>query len=337
MKQLEEIQLSIIIAVYQRQDELTVLLNSLVNQSDKGFEVLVIDDGSPEKLESVVDGFKDQLNIKYYYKHNSGPGLTRNYGMSKAEGNYFIFLDSDTIIPAHYIEEVKKELSSDYVDFFGGSDNAHKSFDTLQKAINFSMTSFLTTGGIRGGKKAVKNFQPRSFNMGISKKAYQATGGFSEMRVGEDPDLTMTLWEKGFKSRWFANAYVYHRRRTSLKKFGRQVKSFGIARPILNQRHPKYKSLSFWFPTVFILGFTLAFILLLFGLWHFMVLYGIYFAFIFILSSIQNKSLKVGFMSCITSFIQFEMYGFGFLRSQILINLLGKKPKEAFPTHFYNQ
>ena len=337
MKPQDEIQLSIIIAVYQRQDELTSLLNSLVKQSDKNFEVIIVDDGSPSKLEPIVDGFNELLNIKYYYKDNSGPGLSRNFGMSKAEGNYFVFLDSDTIIPAHYIEEVKKELTSEYVDFFGGSDNAHESFNTLQKAINFSMTSFLTTGGIRGGKKAVKNFQPRSFNMGISQKAYLATGGFSEMRVGEDPDLSMTLWEKGFKSRWFPHAYVYHKRRTSLKNFGRQVKSFGIARPILNQRHPRYKSITFWFPTIFILGFTLAFILLFFGLWHFMALYGIYFAFIFILSSIENKSLKVGIMSCITSFIQFEMYGFGFLRSQIMINLLGKKPKEAFPTHFYNQ
>ncbi|MGI9527387.1 MAG: glycosyltransferase [Weeksellaceae bacterium] len=328
--------LSIIIAVYERKEELSELLYSLSKQSNKDFETVIVDDGSETDLKPLVESFADRLYIQYYKKPNSGPGLSRNYGMDKAKGDYFIFLDSDTIVPPHYIEEVVKELKVNYVDFYGGSDASHEDFSSLQKAINFSMTSFLTTGGIRGGKDKVGKFQPRSFNMGMSRKAYEESGGFSEMRVGEDPDLTLSLWEKGFKSRWFPEAYVYHKRRTSLKKFGRQVKAFGIARPILNQRHPHYTSITFWFPTIFILAFTLAIILSFFGKWLLLAMFGLYFLLILTVSSIQNKSLKVGLLSCITTFIQFEMYGMGFLRSQIMLNLKKKDPKEAFPKHFYN-
>lgn len=332
-----DLKLSIIIAVYERKDELTELLQSLTKQTCNDFEVIIVDDGSQTNLKDVSDSFSNQLDIHYYKKENSGPGLTRNYGMSKANGVYFIFLDSDTIVPEEYICEVKRELETDFVDFYGGSDASHNDFDDLQKAISFSMTSFMTTGGIRGGKEKVGKFQPRSFNMGLSRKAYETTGGFSDLRVGEDPDLTLTLWEKGFKSRWFPKAFVYHKRRTSLLKFGRQVKSFGIARPILNKRHPKYKSITFWFPTIFFGGFTISLILLIFGYWHLSFLYMVYFMLIFILSVIKYKSLKIGVLSCITTFIQFEMYGMGFFRSQIKLNLLGKDPKEAFPNHFYKK
>ncbi|MXV38102.1 glycosyltransferase [Flavobacteriaceae bacterium Ap0902] len=326
---------SIIIAVYQREEELKDLLTSLTQQSNRNFEVVIVDDGSTVDLKPVVDLFSDKLAIFYYKKLNSGPGLSRNYGMQKASGDYFIFLDSDTIVPPHYIAEVLKELENNYVDFFGGSDASHQDFSALQKAINFSMTSFLTTGGIRGGKQKVDKFQPRSFNMGMSREAFEATGGFSDLRVGEDPDLTLTLWEKGFKSRWFPKAYVYHKRRATLKQFGRQVKAFGIARPILNQRHPAYNSITFWFPTIFILGLAVAIVLSFFGLWQFVALFGVYFAFIFVVAAIQNKSLKVGILSCITTFIQFEMYGMGFIRSQIMLNVFNQDPKEAFPNHFY--
>lgn len=329
--------LSIIIAVYNRAYELTELLQTLVQQECNNFQVILVDDGSNIDLSSAIQAFKSKLNLHYYKKENSGPGLSRNFGIEKAEGDYFIFLDSDTLVPAHYICEVQKELTADYVDFFGGSDASYQDFSSLQKAINFSMTSFFTTGGIRGGKHQVGKFQPRSFNMGLSRKAYEATGGFSHLRVGEDPDLTLSLWEKGFKSRWFPQAYVYHKRRTSLPKFGKQVKAFGIARPILNQRHPAYQSITFWFPSIFILGLFLSVILLFLGIWHFLLLYAIYFMLIFIISSIQNKSLIVGVLSCITTFIQFEMYGMGFLRSQMMLNILGKDPQEAFPHHFYKQ
>lgn len=332
-----KIKLSIIIAVYKRRDELTELLGSLLQQNCKDFEVVIVDDGSPNPLQDVVDLFSEALDIQYYYKENSGPGQSRNYGMQRAKGDYFIFLDSDTIAPENYIHEVKKELETNYVDFFGGSDASHQHFSDFQKAINFSMTSVLTTGGIRGGKEKVGKFQPRSFNMGLSKEAFQATGGFSKMRIGEDPDLTMTLWEKGFKSRWFSNAYVYHKRRTDLEKFQKQVYNFGIARPILNQRHPKYTSLTFWFPSLFFIGELIGAILM-FTVKNYIIIgfYSLYFFLIFIFSTKQNKSANVGLLSVLTTSTQFMYYGLGFLVSQFKLNILRKKPEKVFPTHFHS-
>ena len=341
---IEDLQLSIIIAVYERQDELTELLSSLTKQTDHNFEIIIVDDGSTTKLETVCAKFNSQLKLHYYYKTNSGPGKSRNYGMAKANGNYFIFLDSDTIIPPTYIQSVKHELSTNYVDAFGGPDDADDSFTNLQKAITFSMTSFLTTGGIRGGKKQIGKFQPRSFNMGISRKAYEKTGGFADLRVGEDPDLSMRLWENGFETRLFQDSKVIHKRRTSLKKFAKQVYQFGVARPILNQRHPKYVKPTFWFPSLFFVG-TLVALLLLFVSFIFtehqfilqipFVLWLIYMFMIFIFSSLRFKSAIVGLLSIETTLIQFFNYGYGFLESQFKLNILKQNPKEAFPSHYH--
>ena len=352
-----DLNFSIIIAVYQRKDELSELLESLAKQSDSDFEVLVIDDGSPEPLEPIVQKFQSQLKIQYFHKENSGPAKSRNYGMERASGNYFIFLDSDTIAPTNYIETVRKELNLNYVDAFGGPDAADESFSALQKAISFSMTSFLTTGGIRGGKKHIGKFQPRSFNMGISEKAFEKTGGFGNLRIGEDPDLSMTLWENGFETRLFPEAKVYHKRRTSLNKFAKQVYQFGIARPILNQRHPKYTKLTFWFPTLILFYVTFGIFGFLFsvlkpqilnfelGNLHFQMFsfnyvlllvfpLKLYFLLIWIFAAIQTESIKAGFLAIITSLIQFCSYGYGFLKSWISLNIFRFKPEKVFPNHF---
>jgi len=340
----EDLQLSIIIAVYERQDELTELLSSLTKQTDKLFEIIIVDDGSKSKLDTVCRKFEGQLNLHYYYKTNSGPGKSRNYGMEKANGNYFIFLDSDTIIPSTYIDSVKKDLSSNFVDAFGGPDDADDSFTDLQKAITFSMTSFLTTGGIRGGEKQIGKFQPRSFNMGISRVAYEKTGGFADLRVGEDPDLSMRLWENGFETRLFQTSKVIHKRRTSLRKFAKQVYQFGVARPILNQRHPTYIKPTFWFPSLFFVGTLVAFLFLLvsfilpnhqFLLQIPFVLWLMYMFLIFISATIRFKSAVVGLLSIQTTLIQFFYYGYGFLESQFKLNILKNDPKKAFPSHFH--
>src|SRR5690606_26065644 len=277
--------------------------------------------------------------------------------MERASGNYFIFLDSDTIAPKDYIETVRKELNSNYVDAFGGPDAADESFSALQKAISFSMTSFLTTGGIRGGKKHVGKFQPRSFNMGISKEAFEKTGGFGNLRIGEDPDLSMTLWENGLETRLFPDAKVYHKRRTSLKKFAKQVYQFGVARPILNQRHPKYIKLTFWFPSFFLVYCILSFLIFLYGtidtkvfvsnLGSYWINYSwlvlgvvlilpilFYLLLLFFISFIKYKSINVGMLSIVTTLTQFFCYGFGFLKSWISLNIFRQKPEKAFPVHF---
>jgi len=241
---------SLIIPVYNRPDEVDELLESLTKSTYKEiFEIVLIEDGSTIRCQDVAAKYGDKLDICYYYKSNSGPGDSRNYGMDKARGDYYLIFDSDCIIPENYLVEVEKELKENYVDCFGGPDKALDSFSDIQKAINFAMTSFLTTGGIRGGSEKIGKFQPRSFNMGISRKAFLASGGFGNIHPGEDPDLSIRLWNLGFETRLFSKAFVYHKRRIDWGKFSIQVNKFGKARPILNSWYPEYNKLTFFFPT----------------------------------------------------------------------------------------
>ena len=237
---------SIIIPVYNRPVEIDELLRSLTEQTyTDQFEIIIVEDGSTLTSEAIVSKYSNLLNVKYFYKENSGAGASRNFGMQRAIGNYFVIFDSDCIIPPHYLEEVNKALIQNYTDAFGGADAAHESFTVIQKAINYSMTSFLTTGGIRGSKKAIDKFQPRSFNFGISKKAFEATAGFSAMKIGEDIDLTFRLWEHNFETQFIENAFVYHKRRVTFQQFFKQTFAFGKGRPFLNKKYPKTSKITY--------------------------------------------------------------------------------------------
>lgn len=329
---------SLIIPVYNRPDEVDELLMSLSQMEYHDvYEIVIIEDGSTIKCQEVLEKYADKLNISYYFKPNSGPGDSRNFGMEKARGNYFIIFDSDCIIPANYLIEVENALKETYVDCFGGPDKALDSFSDIQKAINFAMTSFLTTGGIRGGSEKIGKFQPRSFNMGLSRRAFEVSKGFGNIHPGEDPDLSIRLWELGFKTRLIPQAYVYHKRRIDWEKFAIQVNKFGKARPILNSWYPKYSKPTFFFPTLFILGLGVSIFMYLFSQnFDFLLqLYFIYFILIFITSSIQNKNIKVGYLSMIAVWKQFWGYGTGFLVSFVKVVLLKQKPQEAFPELFF--
>ncbi|TXD47241.1 glycosyltransferase [Polaribacter sp. IC073] len=308
---------SIIVPVYNRPNEIEELLESLTKQDfSDDFEVLIIEDGSTQKSEVIVDKYKNQLDLKYFFKENSGAGASRNFGMQKASGDYFIILDSDVIVPKQYVSEVKKALENNFTDAFGGPDAAHESFTSLQKAINYAMTAFITTGGIRGKKKAVGKFQPRSFNLGLSKRAFEKTKGFSKMKNGEDIDLTFRLWENGFETQLIEKAFVYHKRRSSIKQFFKQTYGFGTARPILNEKYPKTSKVTYWFPSLLIIGFGISSLFFLFGYPQLFYFFGFYFLLIFIDSLLQNKNGYVAFLSILTSFTQFLGYGLGFLKSQ---------------------
>lgn len=365
---------SIIIPVYNRPDEVDELLQSLTAQTFKDFEVLVVEDGSDIPCEEVVKKYTDQLDIKYYVKPNSGPGQTRNYGVQHSQGEYVIVLDSDVVLPEGYLQAVEDELStnnsSTKIDAFGGPDRAHESFTSVQKAINYSMTSFFTTGGIRGGKKQMdKKFYPRSFNMGIRKSLYEKLGGFSEMRFGEDIDFSIRIYESGATCRLFPEAWVWHKRRTDLKKFFKQVHNSGIARINLTKRHPGTLKLVHLLPTVFTLGtftcllFAFLFLLLallgLFALWSapkpgcvtgemaciilglsgmllFLLPLILFSLIIFVDSSVRNRSLWIGFLSIWASFIQLIGYGTGFLRAWWLRCVCGRNEElQAFRKSFY--
>ena len=257
---------SVIIPVYNRPDEVDELLQSLTVQCFKDFEVVIVEDGSSIPCKEVADRYTDRLDIKYFSKPNSGPGQTRNYGAERSEGEYFIILDSDVILPEGYFDAIEKELQASPADAFGGPDRAHDSFTDIQKAINYSMTSFFTTGGIRGGKKKMAKFYPRSFNMGIRREVYEALGGFSKMRFGEDIDFSIRIFKGGYTCRLFPDAWVYHKRRTDLKKFFKQVHNSGIARINLYKKYPDSLKLVHLLPAVFTLGVSLLLLLTLLGL-----------------------------------------------------------------------
>ena len=327
---------SLIIPVYNRPEEVDELLESL-SESDYNeiFEIVIVEDGSTVRCQDVAQKYGVKLDISYYYKENSGPGDSRNYGMKKARGDYFIIFDSDCIIPKHYLTVVDNALKQNYVDCFGGPDKALDSFSDIQKAINFAMTSFLTTGGIRGGSEKIDKFQPRSFNMGLSRKAFDASKGFGNIHPGEDPDLSIRLWNLGFETKLFPKAFVYHKRRIDWNKFSVQVNKFGKARPILNSWYPKYNKITFFFPTFFLVGFILATVLLIFNHDLLLKFYFGYFLVLFLVSTYQNRSLKIGYLSIIAVWKQFYGYGTGFLESFVKIIILKQKPQEAFPELFF--
>ena len=343
---------SIIVPVYNRPDEVDELLRSLTGQTMKDFEVLIVEDGSQRDCREVVEKYKPQLNLKYFAKPNSGPGQSRNYGAQRAQGDMLIVLDSDVVLPQGYMEAVDDEMRRQPAVAFGGPDASHPSFTNVQKAISYSMTSFFTTGGIRGGKKKLDKFYPRSFNMGIRRDVYQQLGGFSKMRFGEDIDFSYRIVEAGHQPRLFADAWVWHKRRTDFRKFFRQVYNSGIARINLEKRHPGTLKLVHLLPAVFTIGVIALVLVSAVGraLMHYdapnwrtwywvcalpwipILLYSLV---IFIDSALKNKSLRVGLLSVPAAFVQLMGYGFGFIESWWKRCVLKQDEFTAFEKNFY--
>jgi len=307
---------SIVIPVYNRPDEVDELLESLTLQTYKNFEILIIEDGSENDCKHVIANYADQLSIRYYSKENTGQGFTRNYGFDRANGDYYIVFDSDCLIPSDYFEQVEAYLNDNSLDAFGGPDKDHPDFTNMQKAISYSMTSLFTTGGIRGKKKSLGTFHPRSFNMGISKEVFEKTNGYILTRMGEDIEFSIRIINNGFKVGLIPDAFVYHKRRTSLKQFYKQLHFFGRARINIQRFFPKEIKLVHTFPVVFLLGFITNLVLLTIFpkvfLWS-TYLIAFYFALIFVDATVKQKSLSIGFMSVAAAFTQLTAYGVGFL------------------------
>jgi glycosyltransferase involved in cell wall biosynthesis len=311
---------SVIIPVYNRPDELEELLASLTRQHYTNFEVIVIEDGSSRRCEDVVNRFKDQLAVTYIEKKNSGQGFSRNVGFEAAKGDYYLVFDSDCIIPETYFQSVEKFLSADRLDAFGGPDRSHPSFTLLQKAISCVMTSPLTTGGIRGGKKRLGPFHPRSFNMGISKEVFEAIGGYKITRMGEDIEFSIRIHESGFRVGLIPDAFVYHKRRTNLVDFYRQLHFFGRARINIGRFFPGEIRTVHFFPALFTVGFLLLWVLPFISSQLFNIglsLYGVYFLLLFITSLFKTKNLLVAVLSIPAGFIQLFAYGIGFITEGI--------------------
>lgn len=339
---------SVIVPVYNRPDEVRELLESLCAQQFRDFEVVVVEDGSAEPCAAVVKDFDKQLNIRYFTKPNSGPGQSRNYGAERAAGEYLIILDSDVMVPAGYFEAIESQLHRSHADAFGGPDRAHQDFSPVQKAINYSMTSFFTTGGIRGGKVKMDKFYPRSFNMGISAEAFRRLGGFSKMRFGEDIEFSIRIFKAGYKCRLFPDAWVWHKRRTDFRKFFKQVHNSGIARINLYKRYPDSLKLVHLLPSAFTVGVAVL-VLVVFpvlataaGMPVLAALPAalspllLWCAAVLVDASIRNGSLKIGGLSVAAAFIQLTGYGTGFIRAWWHRCVLGREGEiEAFRKNFY--
>ena len=323
---------SIIVPVYNRPDEVDELLESLSHQAQRDFEVIIVEDGSVKPCKDVCDKYADILDLHYYAKPNSGPGQSRNYGAERAQGQWLIILDSDVVLPEGYLEAVDKSFTPEIVAW-GGPDASHPSFTPVQKAISYSMTSFFTTGGIRGGKAKLDKFYPRSFNMGIRRDVYLQLGGFSKMRFGEDIDFSYRIVEAGYRPQLFPEAWVWHKRRTDFRKFFRQVYNSGIARINLEKRHPGTLKLVHMLPSVFTLGvitlvaaFVCGLMLSSFGTPEAklqgqlvcrlsLLPIALYALLILADSGIRNRSLHVGLLSVPAAFVQLTGYGLGFIEA----------------------
>jgi len=311
---------SVVIPVYNRPDELNELLKSLTTQSNKNFEVVVVEDGSSLTCENVVAAYSRELNIRYFFKPNSGPGPSRNFGFERALGEYFVVFDSDCILPADYFQSVDKALQEHQWDAWGGPDKGHEDFTIAQRAMAYTMSSILTTGGIRGGKKSVGWFQPRSFNMGIARRVYDKTNGFAFDRFAEDIEFSIRMKKSGFRVGLIPDAFVYHKRRATFGQFYRQVFNFGKGRALVGIAHPEEVKITHWFPTIFSVGIlvTLGLPFLSDVLFEIAVAgYGTYFLLIFIHGWMVTKNIIVAALSVPSAFLQLWGYGTGFFREWI--------------------
>lgn len=335
-----EVFFSIVVPVFNRPGEIRELLESLAIQTYSGsFEVVIVEDGSSVPSESVIEDFSERLQVRYFKKKNTGPGDSRNFGMQRAQGAYFLLVDSDCILPEGYLQQVSEFLSENPLDCFGGADDAHPSFNPMQQAISYTMTSMLTTGGIRGKAETAQNFQPRSFNMGLSRAAFAASGGFGNIHPGEDPDLSLRLKKLGFSIGFIPGAIVYHKRRINFRSFYRQVHKFGLTRPILNRWHPGSARITYWFPTLFVLGLLAAVLLPVFydGVlaWALLILFGLYLCAVAFGAGLKSGSLRAAALAPGALLVQYVGYGLGFLKSAFLLTFSKKNPEVLMPGLFF--
>ena len=315
---------SIIVPVYNRPAEVADLCQSLLASPNRNFELVIVEDGSSVPCKAVVDdAIAKGLDAKYFFKENEGRSIARNYGLERASGDYFLFFDSDCIIPPEYFDKAEAELDACRLDCFGGPDAAHDSFTDTQKAINYSMTSFLTTGGIRGGKMSLEKFVPRTFNMGFSRKVYETVGGFREM-FSEDIDMSTRIRQAGFSIGLIRPCYVWHKRRVDFRKFFRQVYVFGMSRITLKLLYPGSMKPVHALPAVFVLGCVALILLAIFVSPWFLLPIGVYFLAVFVGALISTKSFKISCLAVPAAAIQLTGYGLGFLKAWFTKIVLGR-------------
>ena len=330
---------SFIVPVFNRPREIQELLQSFTKLiTDVAYEIIIVEDGSSQTCERIISLYRNKLPIQYLYQANKGPGNARNNGAEIAKYDYLIFLDSDVLLVEDYLENVSRSLEKETLDCFGGPDQDDQEFSAIQKAVDFTMTSLLTTGGIRGKKQSTKDYEPRSFNLGIRKNLFMKLDGFSNIHPGEDPELIMRLRkEQNITIGFISSAMVIHKRRISFQKFSAQLYKFGLVRPIITDWHPEFDHITFYFPLIFTLGFLVAVISFILGYNFLILIYLLFGIMLFLECFLKKRNLWVALLGIYTTYIQFVSYGSGFLISYIQVRILNKEPEKKFPGLFFNK
>jgi glycosyltransferase involved in cell wall biosynthesis len=313
---MHEPEFSVVIPVYNRPQEVDEILSSLTAQTFTDFEVIIVEDGSTNRCDTVVDAYTGRLSIQYFFKPNSGPGPSRNFGFAHARGRYFVVFDSDCTLPADYFKVVRESIGIHQWDAWGGPDSGRSDFTLKQRAMAYTMSSVFTTGGIRGGKKHLGWFQPRSFNMGISRRVFETTGGFRFDRFAEDIEFSIRMKQSGFKVGLIPEAFVYHKRRISFRQFYKQVYNFGKGRAMIGEIHPQEVKITHWFPSIFLVGTIVLFLLPVFSISLFKVglaFFSLYLGAILVGALASSRNLMVGLLSIPAALCQLFGYGMGFL------------------------
>jgi len=331
---------SFIIPVYDRPDELRELLETFLRQQtgnqDISYEIIVVDDGSPRSLEDVANAFADSLPVRYVRQENAGPGAARNTGMRHARGRWFVILDSDILLPDDYLRRLTElEKKGALAPVGGGPDRARRDFPSFVRAVDLAMTSFITTGGIRGSRKKVSRYVPRSFNMIVRRDVRDTVGGFGNMHPGEDPEWVYRARDAGFSAAFYPSLYVYHKRRTSPRAFWKQMKKFGMTRVLLNRRYPRYASLVYYFPLFYMAGLILAAILWAAGIPWLAFLYGLYWTAIVGVFWVRSRNLKIALQGWVAFHIQMAAYAAGMLQAWTKTVFSRKKAEDLFPDLFF--
>lgn len=312
---------SVIVPVYNRPDEVLDLMASLAAQSSKCFEAIIVEDGSTVDCKESIERYASEVDVHYYYKSNEGRSIARNYGIERSSGDYLVFFDSDCVVPADYFEKLQAQLEATPLDCFGGPDAAHESFSDTQKAISFAMTAFLTTGGIRGGKVQMEKFVPRSFNMGYSRKVYDAVGGFREM-FSEDIDMSTRIRQAGFSIGLLRDCFVYHKRRIDFKRFWRQVYVFGMSRITLKLLYPGSMKLVHTLPAIAVITGVACLLLSILCTPWWLAPIGLYLLLLLLSAIASTKSLKIALLAIPASIVQICGYGCGFIKAYFIKILL---------------
>lgn len=337
---------SVIIPTFNRRDEVHDLLISLQKQTfdHQRFEVIIVDDGSTDGTNHLVESMRSSVDfrLRFFQQDHAGPGLARNLGMTQAAGEYFLFIDSDCLADERWLEGLANAIEQEQPLAFGGPDGVLPEFSPLQKAIDYAMTSFLTTGGMRGHtRKRLAKFYPRSYNMGIHRSIFAKLGGMNNLRHGQDLEFSRRIVASGAKVIYIPAAIVYHKRRTSLQKFFRQIFNWGVARINLTKIDQAILEPLHFMPAVGADTFIVLTILAPFCricryLWLLSSGAGLLILGVIVIDAYRRyRQVKPALLAPLVALTQVFAYGFGFTAAYIWRIILGKEEFTGFVKRYY--